>query len=65
MVSKIVILEETNGEMLEPLDCGTGKKREDPIILYLKDEHFSIGFFDRTELNIPRDWVQAKSSGNP
>ncbi|CAL1167402.1 unnamed protein product [Cladocopium goreaui] len=39
---KIVILEETNGEMLEPLVCGTGKKREDPIILYLKDEHFQL-----------------------
>lgn len=61
---KIVILEETNGEMLEPLVCGTGKKREDPIILYLKDEHFQL-VLRQDGIELPRDWVQAKSSGEP
>ena len=62
--TKIVILEENNGDLLEPLVCGTGKKREDPIILYLKDEHFQL-VLRQDGIELPKDWVQAKSSGEP
>ena len=60
----IVILEGNNGELLGPLVCGTGKKHDDPIILDLKDEHVQL-VLRQDGIELPRDWVQAKSSGEP
>ena len=40
------------------------EKREAPLILYLKNQHFQLVLKKEDGIELPRDWVQAKATDN-
>ena len=53
---KIIVLEEEDGKVREPLVCGTSKKLEAPLKLYLKDQRFQV-VLTKDGIELPKDWV--------